>query len=162
MMGPVWERRTEVVDAAHLPPDVTATIERRAAERGIPWSLGDQRHARLAWATTSTTQAGRLRKRTRTVVTVGVVGDEVLAWTVSDDGGPPAALVVRRDRVDIADGHLGLAGIAPEVLARAGALDTEGVTVRGDLGGRDLASAFIGLGTGPAAERVRDALLGSN
>lgn len=124
-----------------------------AAGRGIEWG---PRRATLAWSTTSTTEVGRrLRKRTRTVRIVGAVDDDVLAWTVSDDGAPPAAIVVRRTRVDVADGQTAIAGLSPELLARAGPLDADGITVRGDLGSRDLASAFIPLGTGAAAAEVK-------
>lgn len=157
-MGDVWARSTTIIDdPTGLPADVVAAVERVAAARGIDWAppVGT-----LAWATVSTTEVGRLRTRTRTVRTVGVLGPDVLAWTVSDDGAPPAAVVVRRSRVDVADGHTSLSGLSPDVLARAGPLDTDGVTVRGDVGGRDLGSIFLPLGTGPAADRVRSALLG--
>lgn len=149
-------RRTAVIDVGAVPDGDVAAIERRAIERGIDWS---PLSGTLAWATESTTEVGRLRKRTRTVRTVGVVGDDVLAWTISDDGAPPAAVVVRRSRVDVADGQVALAGLSAEVLARAGPLDTDGVTVRGDLGGRELGNIFLPLGTGPAADQVRSALL---
>lgn len=79
---------------------------------------------------------------------------------MSDDGAPPAAVVVRRSRVDLADGQTALVGLSPELLARAGPLATDGVTVRGDLGGRELGTTFVGLGPGPAADRVRAVLLG--
>lgn len=157
-MAEVWVRDTRIVDVGALPSEVVAVVERRAIERGVDWS---PRSGTFAWATDSTTEVGRLRKRTRTVRSFGVVDDDVLAWTVSDDGAPPAAIVVRRSRVDVADGATAIAGLSPELLARAGPLDTSGVTVRGDLGGRELANAFIGLGAGPAADRVRAVLLGT-
>lgn len=83
--------------------------------------------------------------------TIIAVGD------VPRDVAPPAAVVVRRSRVDVVDGSAALAGLSPELLARVGSAD--GVDVRGDLGGSELAHAFIPLGTGPDADRVRAALL---
>ena len=153
-VGAVWVRSTTIID--DVPDGVVAAIERVAVGRGIAWA---PQMATLVWATESTTEVGRIRTRTRTVRTVGVLAADVLAWTVSDDGGAPAAVVVRRSRVDVADGSVALSGLSPELRARAGPLDTDGVTVRGDLGGRDLASIFIPLGRGPAADRVRAALL---
>jgi len=161
-VGEVWHRTTTIVDddgqgGGGLPTEVVAVIERRASERGIDWAPLPRT---VAWRTVSTTEVGRLRKRTRTVVSFGVVADDILAWTVSDDGAAPAAIVVRRSRVDVADGSTTLTGLPPEVLARVGPVETSGVTVRGDLGGRELAHAFLPLGPGPDAERVRAVLLG--
>jgi hypothetical protein len=155
----VWVRRTEIVDPQALADQDVAAIEKRAFERGIDWSPAQ---ATLVWTTESTAEVGRFRKRTRIVRTTGALTDDVLAWTISDDGAPPSAVVVRRSRVDVADGQIAVAGLAPDLLARAG-LDadagSDGVTVRGDLGGRDLGSVFLPLGTGPAADHVRGALL---
>lgn len=71
-MGDVWARSTTIVDAGDLPADVATAIERRTFQLGLDWA---PRPEHLAWATDSTTEVGRLRRRTRVVRTVGVVGD---------------------------------------------------------------------------------------
>jgi hypothetical protein len=148
---------TELIDPRALNEAERAAIEKRAAERGIDWS---PRQATLAWRTESTTEVGRLRRRTRTVTTTALLDRDadILAWAISDDGAP-AAVVVRLSRVEIADAMTGLLGLAPQLVARAEEIGADGVTVRGDLGGRDLGSIFLPLGTGPVAEQVRTALL---
>lgn len=110
----------------------------------------------LAGVTRSTTTVGKIRKRERTVVVHGVLGPEVLAWAVGDDGSAPGAIVTRRARVDVFEGS----GLSPQLVALAGEVDDDGVSIRGDLGHREISTYFMGLGTGPDAERVRAALLG--
>jgi hypothetical protein len=149
-----WARRTELIAADALAQAEVEAIEKGAAERGIDWSPRSGT-ATLAWTTESTTEVGRIRKRTRAVRTTGVLDGEVLAWAISDDGGMPTAMVVRRSRVDVTDA---MAGLGPMLAAKAGEIGADGLTVRGDLGGRDLGSVFLPLGTGPAADRVRAAL----
>lgn len=63
-MGEVWTRRTTFIDIGSVPDTDVAAIERQAIERGIDWS---PRSGRLAWTTVSTTEVGRLRRRTRTI-----------------------------------------------------------------------------------------------
>ncbi len=156
-MADHWDRRTTLIAHAGLvDAPVLAAIEKTALGLGIDW---DPATATLVWDTTGTTTAGRLRKRTRTVRTVGLLTPDVLAWTIDQDGDGPHAMVVRRSRVDVADGVTALAGLSPEVAARFASADTDGVTVRGDLGGRDLGDVFIGLGSGPDADTVKAALL---
>lgn len=152
-----WARETFVIGAGELPAEMLGALERNALAMGIEWPFAIE----LAWVTTSTTVVGRLRKRERTVIVHGVLGPDVIGWTVSDDGAAPGGIVVRRSRVDVSDGDSTLAGLPPELVARAGGDPNEpGVSIRGDLGHKEIATYFMGLGAGPDGDQVRAALLG--
>lgn len=150
-----WVRRTEVVDQGAMPVEVVAAFERSALGVGVGWPPGID----LCWRTTSTTTVGKLRKRERAVTVHGVLGPDVIGWAVSDDGDAPGAIVVRRSRVDVFAGL----GLSPQLVALAaeGAVQdgADGVSIRGDLGSREISTYFMGLGDGADAERVRTALL---
>ena len=135
-----WQRSTREASYASFSPAVHRAIADYAEKR----DLGDLGSAAVFAAETTSTREKRklFGKGSETQTTSILVTPELLVWVVeNDDGAVP--LAAKRSEIEVKEFHSDL-------------VDDTGLEVFGFvLGAPERATAFIGLGPGAAADRLR-------
>jgi hypothetical protein len=148
-------RHTRLLDPRAVPTPCVDLISALAERRGIAWHPAN---VRLAWTTESApAPRGWLRRRDKPVTTVGCLDERCLAWCTEREG-EHSPVIVRFDQVSVRDGTMLRLGVSARALASTG-WDDEGLEIRGDLGGSDVGTVFLGIGSDAAALRVRETVL---
>jgi hypothetical protein len=135
-----WQRSTEERTFGDLAPAVQSSI----ADYAEKHRLGDIGAAATFCAVTSSERKKLFGKRSQT--TSIVVTPDLLVWSLSEHGDI-TTIAARRSEVEISEFASGL-------------VDDSGLEVFGfvPLGASERGTAFIGLGSEPAARRLREAL----
>jgi hypothetical protein len=135
-----WQRSTEECTYGDLAPEVLSSI----ADYAEKHQLGDVGADATFCAVTMSERKKLFGTRSQT--TSIVVTPEPLLWTLSEGGGA-TTIAARRSEVEISE-------FASELV------DDTGLEVFGfvPLGAAERGTAFIGLGSEPAARRLRETL----
>jgi hypothetical protein len=149
-----WNRTSEEISLANLPPDCREALEAHIAAHHLELQLENPVSClkTVSHSVKKRLFSGGIPKQTESFI---LLFPQWLIWTVSADGGPPTALSARRSDI-----HFENYTESPSFrMIQDGGLTVTGkLTGRIGMQGQEQMTVFIGLGDQPAAEKFMDAL----